>query len=61
MVNGSEYRDALGDIETRAHYSNVSKPIDTSSIGKGILELDDNIIEIVNPIISRTLSKFGYI
>jgi len=60
MTSGAEYLHTLGDIESREQYSNVSKPIDTSSIGRGLKELDEHALEILHPIMSETMEKFGY-
>ena len=60
MISGSKNIGELGDVGVRSHYENVSNPISVSSIGKGLDTLDSDSLKRLNPIIARTMDKFGY-
>ena len=52
--------DHLGDIGARDHYGNVSRPISTSSIGKGKAKLGEDGVLETNLIIKEKMVELGY-
>ncbi len=59
----SENKEFLGDINLRSHHSNVLKPINTSSIGKGLKKLSSQEKDIIDNILKHNNSKWlmGYL
>ena len=61
LANISESNsNKMGDVEKRAHHSNVMKPVSVSSIGRGRAELSGEQKLLVDKIIGDQLKRLGY-
>ena len=60
ITSKTDHLTQLGDINAKSHYSNVSQPINTSSIGKGSKTLSESQLAQLRPILSSQMKKFEY-
>lgn len=50
----------LSDVPSVPHFQNVTKPVFTSSVGRGIQKLSKEELDVINPIIEDVRTALGY-
>ncbi len=60
MLDDTAQLGKINDVLTQDHHQNISKPINTSSIGRGRTRLSPDDLKLVQSVIGQDLKKWGY-